>query len=627
MDHNEPTKLFSEFPAVSTNNWEEKIRADLKGGDYSKKLIWKTEEGFDVKPYYRSEDLAGLEYLNVLPGNTPYVRGLRKDNNDWIVRQEIDSTDISAINHQACNAIQKGAGAVGLNATEVTTHKELSTLLAGIDFQKTLINFTSAKSYPLVLELLVYELSHRGTGRDKVKGSINFDALSYLLLHGDFYISWEHGLEDAEYLLGIVRERIPGFKVITINGHYFQNAGSSIVQELAFSLASASEYLACLTNRGAKVDDIAPYMQLSLSIGPSYFLEIAKFRAARLLWTRMVEQYEAGHDDSFRVFIHATTALWNKSIYDPHVNLLRTTTEGMSAALGNADSVTINPFDISFGKTDETSERIARNQQMIMKEEAYLDKIVDPAAGSYYIENLTHSIAHHAWEMFKDVEARGGMLACIKTGFIQDEIEQSRNKKILNIAQRKTIMLGTNQYPNISELRSDQLQPVVEAEAQPPTPYKKLTPFRIASGFEELRLATERFVNKGNKRPEVFLFTIGNLAMLRARAGFASNFFGCAGYDIIDNQGFATVVEGVASALSSGAEIVVICSSDEEYPSIVPEIAASIKASGSKIRLVVAGYPGEYVEMIKSVGIEDFIHVRSNLLETLLDYQNKLGIK
>lgn len=627
MDHNEPTKLFSEFPAVSTNNWEEKIRADLKGGDYSKKLIWKTEEGFDVKPYYRSEDLAGLEYLNVLPGNTPYVRGLRKDNNDWIVRQEIDSTDISAINHQACNAIQKGAGAVGLNATEVTTHKELSTLLAGIDFQKTLINFTSAKSYPLVLELLVYELSHRGTGRDKVKGSINFDALSYLLLHGDFYISWEHGLEDAEYLLGIVRERIPGFKVITINGHYFQNAGSSIVQELAFSLASASEYLACLTNRGAKVDDIAPYMQLSLSIGPSYFLEIAKFRAARLLWTRMVEQYEAGHDDSFRVFIHATTALWNKSIYDPHVNLLRTTTEGMSAALGNADSVTINPFDISFGKTDETSERIARNQQMIMKEEAYLDKIVDPAAGSYYIENLTHSIAHHAWEMFKDVEARGGMLACIKTGFIQDEIEQSRNKKILNIAQRKTIMLGTNQYPNISELRSDQLQQVAEPEILTPTPYKKLTPFRIASGFEELRLATERFVNKGNKRPEVFLFTIGNLAMLRARAGFASNFFGCAGYDIIDNQGFATVGEGVASALSSGAEIVVICSSDEEYPSIVPEIAASIKASGSKIRLVVAGYPGEYVEMIKSVGIEDFIHVRSNLLETLLDYQNKLGIK
>ncbi len=627
MDHNEPTNLFSEFPPVSTSTWEEKILADLKGGDYSKKLIWKTDEGFDVKPYYRSEDLAGLEYLNVPPGIAPYVRGPRNDNNDWIVRQEIDSTDISAINIQALNAIQKGAGALGLNVTEVTSHQQISSLLAGIDFQKTLINFTSAKSYPLVLELLVYELSHRGSGRDKIKGSINFDALSYLLLHGDFYISWDHGLEEAEYLLGIVRERIPGFKVININGHYFQNAGSSIVQELAFSLASASEYLACLTNRGAKVDDVAPYMQLSLSIGPVYFMEIAKLRAARLLWTRMVEQYEAKSVQSFRVFIHSTTALWNKSIYDPHVNLLRTTTEGMSAALGNADSVTINPFDISFGKTDETSERIARNQQMIMKEEAYLDKIVDPAAGSYYIENLTHSIAHHAWEMFRDIEARGGMLACVKTGFIQEEIEHSRNKKILNIAQRKTIMLGTNQYPNILESRSEQLQQVAEPEILTPTPYKKLTPFRIASGFEELRLATERFVNKGNKRPEVFLFTIGNLAMLRARAGFASNFFGCAGYDIIDNQGFATVGEGVASALSSGAEILVICSSDEEYPAIVPEIASSIKAPGSKMRLVVAGYPAEHIEIINAAGVVDFIHVRSNLLETLQGYQNMLGIK
>ncbi len=626
MDNNEQARLFSEFPPVSTDLWEEKIMADLKGGDYHKKLIWKTDEGFDVKPYYRSEDLSGLEYLNILPGTSPYVRGLRTTDNAWIVRQDFDSTDIGKSNIMAMDAIAKGAGAVGLKATEVSTHKQLGELVAGIDFHKTAINFISAKSYPLVLEFLIYELQHRGVGGEKIRGSINFDSISYLLLHGEFYISREHDLEEAEYLLGIVREKIPGFKVLTVNGHYFQDAGSTLVQELAYSLASASEYLACLTERGTPVDDIAPYIQFSLGIGPNYFMEIAKLRAARLLWTRMVEQYHAKREESFKLFIHATTALWNKSIYDPYVNMLRTTTEGMSAALGNADSLTINPFDTTFREPDEISRRIARNQQLVLKEESYLDKIVDPAAGAYYIENLTHAIAHHAWEMFKNVEARGGMTECIKTGFIQDEIERSRNQKTMDIAQRKIIMLGTNQYPNLLETMIDAIKPAVEIHESAPSAFRKLTPFRVASGFEEIRFATERFVKNGGKRPAVFLFTMGNLAMLRARAGFATNFFGCAGYEILDNPGFSTVDEGVSSALSSHAEVIVICSSDEEYPLIVPEIAGKIKEARGTVRIVLAGFPRELTETFKAAGVDDFIHMRSNLLDTLRDFQNKLGI-
>ena len=627
MDNTEQTKLFSEFPPISTATWEDKIIADLKGADYTKKLRWKTGEGFDVKPYYRAEDLEGLDYLNVLPGHSPYVRGLRKENNDWIVRQDIFSTDIAESNLLAKDAISKGAGAVGLKTNEVTTHKQLSDLLADIDLQKTAVNFISAKSYPLTLEFLIYELNHRGIDGEKVMGSLNFDPVSYLLVHGEYYISWENDLEEAAYLLGIIREKLPDFKVITINGHYFQNAGSSLVQELAFSLASACEYLACLTNRGLTVDEVAPYIQFSLCIGPNYFMEIAKLRAARLLWTRMVEQYQVKLEESSRLFIHATTALWNKSIYDPYVNMLRTTTEGMSAALGNADSVMILPFDMSYKESDEISRRIARNQQLVLKEESYLDKIVDPAAGSYYIENLTHSIAHHAWEMFKDVEARGGMMESIKSGFIQDEVERSRNQKMTDIALRKTILLGINQYPNLLETMADMVENAVESGFPVSSTYKKLAPFRVAAGFEEIRLTTERFVKKGNKRPTVFLFTMGNLAVLRARAGFATNFFGCAGYEIIDNPGFTTIDEGVESALSSGAEIVVVCSSDEEYPLIVPEISAKIKAARKPVRIVVAGFPKEYIEIFKSAGVDEFIHLRSNLIETLHDFQNKLGVK
>jgi methylmalonyl-CoA mutase len=299
----------------------------------------------------------------------------------------------------------------------------------------------------------------------------------------------------------------------------------------------------------------------------------------------------------------------------------------MSAVLGNADSVMILPFDISYKESDEISRRIARNQQLVLKEESYLDKIVDPAAGSYYIENLTHAIAHHAWEMFKDVEARGGMMECIKSGFIQDEVERSRNQKVLDIALRKTGLLGTNQFPNLLESMADLVENAVEAEAPVPSTYKKLIPFRVAAGFEEIRLTTERYVKKGNKRPSVFLFTMGNLAILRARAGFATNFFGCAGYEIIDNPGFATIDEGVATALSSFSEIIVICSSDQEYPMIVPEIASKLKASRSTVRIVVAGFPKDFIDTFKSAGVDEFIHVRSNLIETLRDFQNKLGIK
>ena len=627
MDNNEQTTLFSNFPPVSTSAWEEKILADLKGADYNQKLVWKTDEGFEVKPYYRAEDLAGLEHLNAMPGNSPYVRGLRKENNDWIIRQDIISADISESNLIAKDAIAKGARAVGLQADEVKTHQQLSELLNGIDIQKTGINFISATSFSQVLEFFADEIRLRKIDPEKITGSLNFDPLSCFLLQGESYLSWEHDLEETEYMLDIVRKQIPGFKVITINGHYFQNAGSSLVQELAFSLASASEYLACLTGRGSPIDGVAPYMQFSLAIGPNYFMEIAKLRAARLLWTRMAKQYEASREESYKLFIHTATALWNKSIYDPYVNMLRTTTEGMSAVLGNADSVTINPFDISFKDSDEISRRIARNQQVILKEESYLDKIVDPGAGSYYIENLTQSIAHHSWELFKEVESRGGLTACTKSGFIQDEVARSRTQKEMDIARRKIIMLGTNQYPNVAETMIDSILPSAEVEAAVHATDKRLVPFRIGSGFEEIRLKTEQFVKQGNKRPAVFLFTIGNLAMLRARAGFAANFFGCAGFEIIDNHGFSTVDEGVETAISSKAEVIVICSSDEEYAVFVPEISEKIRSAGINVRIVVAGFPKDLIERFKNAGVDDFIHVRSNLLETLRNFQSILGIK
>ena len=620
------TKLFSEFPPVSTAEWEGKIKADLKGADYEKKLIWKTDEGFPVKPYYRSEDLQSLSYLDILPGEAPFVRGVRKDNNNWIIRQDIATENIEEANRIAVDATKKGANAIGFKVKEITTHKQMNQLLANIDLTMTGINFISSRSYPLTLELFIYEISHRVLEGKNITGSMNFDAISYLLLHGDFYNNKESNIEEAEYLIQTLNKRLPNFRAITINGNIFNNTGATIVQELAFSLASANEYLNDLINKGFTVDNISPKLLFSFGIGSNYFMEIAKLRAARLLWATLVEQYKPQSPESLKMFIHSTTSLWNKTIFDPYVNMLRTTTEGMSAALGNADSITVLPFDLSFQDETDFSRRIARNQQLILKEEAYLDKILDPSSGAYYIENLTHSIATHAWDKFKSIEDKGGFVECIKAGFVQDEIAETRRKKEMDIAQRKTVILGTNQYPNLNESMLDEIKIDISPKEDLPAKFKKIKLYRGAKAFENLRLATEKYIRNGNKKPAVFLLPIGNLAMRKARTAFATNFFGCGGYEIIDNLGFENIGDAVKAMAEASPEVVVICSSDEEYATLGSPLAEAIKKAKPDVQIVVAGFPKDIIDALKSSGVDEFIHIRSNLIETLNKFHEHFGI-
>lgn len=626
MDSTTQSKLFTEFQPVTTPEWEAKIIADLKGADYEKRLIWKTEEGFDVKPYYRAEDLHGLEYLNLLPAGYPIVQGDKKKNNGWLVRQDINSTDIEVANKLALDAISRGADAIGFDATEVTTHKQMCQLLDKIDFSKTGINFFSSRSFPLTLELLIYEVTNRKSASSNIDGSINYDPISYLLLHGDFYISRRNNLEEAEYLLNTARKHLPQFKILTVNGHYFQDAGSTLVQELAFSLASACEYIVGLTEKGFTIDQISNRFQLSLCTGSNYFMEIAKLRAARFLWAKMTQQFHPEDPNSMNIFIHTSTATWNKTLYDPYVNLLRTTTEGMSAALGNADSVTIQPFDIKFRKGNGFSRRLALNQQLIFKEESYLDKIVDPSAGSYYLETLTDSIIFHAWNLFLEIEEKGGMIETIKSGFVQGEILKAREQKERDIHQRKMVLIGTNQYPNLQENMLDKIERTEEKNTDNPSSYLKISPFIGSAVFDEIRLATEKFIDQGNKRPSVFLFPIGNLAMLRARLGFITDFFGCSGYKIIDNPGFQNIEEGIKTALDSESEIIIICCSDKENSEVLSEICKKIKTIAPRKKIIVAGYLQDNPEALKKDGIDDFIHTGSNLPDALKKYQTMLGI-
>ena len=621
----EDNKLFGEFPPVPTEKWEEVINKDLKGADYEKKLVWKTIEGFKVKPYYRAEDLDNLEYLDSNPAQAPYTRGKPADNNVWDIRQDIKAETLEEANTLALEALERGANSIGLCACKVDSVEKMQTLLKGIHPEACKINFTCGKNMLETLKLFVEVINANGYDPAKVEGSCNYDIYGRALMHGRYRNGEEEDYNEAVELVKFAKENLPGFRVLTVNGRYIHNAGSSIVQELAFTLSSANDLVAHLTDCGLTVEEVAKNLVFNFATGSNYFMEIAKIRAARMLWSKIMEQYQPKCDCCYKVFINATSSLWNKSIYDPYVNMLRTTTETMSAAIAGADSITTNPFDIAYKESDSFGYRIGRNQQLLLKEESYMDKIVDPAAGSYYIENLTDSIAQYAWQLFMDVEEHGGFAEAIREGFVQAEVEKTAQQRDMDIATRKTTILGTNQYPNLLEKMGDKITkdtrccPKCACQEDEPE-IKPLRQYRGAEAFEHLRLATE----KSGIRPKVFLLTYGNLAMRKARSGFATNFFGVAGYEILDNAGFKSAEEGVNAALEAKADIVVLCSSDDEYAEITEQACQGLK--GKVKSIVLAGYPKDMVDTYKGYGIDEFIHVKTNVLDCLTKFQKLFGI-
>ena len=618
----EDNKLFSEFPPVSTEKWEEVINKDLKGADYEKKLVWKTIEGFKVKPYYRAEDLEGLEYLDSNPGQKPFTRGKHADNNVWEVRQDIRIQDLKEANRIALDAVERGATALGFCAKGIKSLDDMATLFKGIYINAVSINFMCSEDYLSLLKLYVEYAKQQGFNPADLQGSCGFDPFRYALKHGRFHRGEEGDFQMAKELVDYGHDNLPNFRVLTVHGSQLHNAGANIVQELGFSLAAANELVARLTDLGVKAHRVACRIELNVGIGSTYFMEMAKIRAARLLWSKIIEQYKPECDCAYNLYINATTSAWNQSLYDPYVNMLRSTTEAMSACIAGADSISVLPFDNAYKEADDFGYRIARNQQLLLKEESYLDKIADPAAGSYYIENLTDQIARGAWEHFLKVEECGGYCKALRAGLVQDEVEKTAQQRDLDIANRKTTILGTNQYPNLLEKMGDKIAEEHHCccNCEKGDEVRTLKPYRGAEAFEHLRLATE----KAAHRPKVFLLTYGNLTMRKARAGFATNFFGVAGYEIIDNPGFATPEEGAKAALESGADIVVLCSSDDEYTELTQPVCDLLK--GKVKSLVLAGFPKEMVDTYKGYGIDEFIHVKTNALECLTNFQKQFGI-
>ncbi len=612
--------LFDEFRPATKDDWKAKIEKDLKGTGPGA-LVTRLDEGFDVQPFYMRSDLDGLEFLQTAPGAFPFLRGKEPQNNRWLVNQDIVAGSPEKTRDALRRAAEAGADSLTLvlDGNPLPAPDVLDQWFKEVEVDKVALHFRGELSARFFSHLAAWAQTRFGSP-EKLRGSVENDPVRKLNLQGLFA-----GKEAFDQLAENFRasSAFPLLRTVTVDGTVFHNAGGTTVSEMAYTLAVGSEYLEQLTARGITPDEVAPKMVFRLATGSDYFMEIAKFRAFRYLWAQILHAYGATGENA--AFIMAENSFRNKTVYDPYVNMLRTTTETMSAILGGADAVTVLPFDAAFETPSEMARRIARNQQLILKEESYFDKVADPAAGSYYIENLTAGLIEKSWELFLETDDLGGYTGAFEKGAVRQRIEREAARKDAGIASGKISVLGVNRFPNIREKQNPGLDPAV-FETEKPQGHKGLRPlhiYRAAAPFEKLRFATDRYAET-HPRPRVWLLPLGDLARRRARAQFAENFFGCAGYEIVDHSGFASAEEGIAAARKEKPEIVVLCADDKTYENAALPVFEALKNDSV---VVLAGNPEPLAGQLKAAGMEHFIHVRSNRLEKLQEFNKILGIK
>jgi methylmalonyl-CoA mutase len=582
----ETDKLLERFPPVSNAQWQATIARDLKDADSEKRLIWRTEEGMAVKPFYRAEDLAKLACVNMAPGNFPYRRGVRATG-DWRIREEIDAADAEEANRMAQAAVAGGAEGIAFSEISVESARELEELLANLS--EIPVHFGRAG------ERMIQMLIERQNGTPfTAEVTTGCDPLASL-----------------EFAAEVIAAAPAGLVPFTIHGAAFREAGATAVEEIGFALAAGVDFLAALAERGVEVDRAAATLEFSFTVDSNYFFEIAKLRAFRMLWARAVESF-GGTGQAARIAVR--TSRWNKTVYDPHVNILRATTEAMAAVLGGADAVTVAPFDGCYKAPDEASRRLARNTQLLLKHEAWLGRVADAGGGSYALEAITEFLAREGWRVMQDIEAHGGFRKAQAEGAIAQTLERGLAAREQAVALRKRVLVGTNQYANPGERALDRVNNRAGEE-------RMKADLRGARAYEELRLRTERHAAAGGKKPRVLLAEIGDVKMRSARSNFAANLFACAGFKIQTRR--FKKAEEIAAAET---DLIVLCSADAEYAALAGDLLPKLKTLGRTTPVIVAGNP-ENAEELRAMGIADFAHLRTHPLEFLTAWQERLGIE
>ena len=614
--------LFSEFPPTPKEKWIEKVSIDLKGADFNKKLVWRTLEGASIDPFYTSENTDHLEYLKEYHNLNLNLSNPQTGARSWTLYERVSVGNEKTANKEAQRAFHVGSDGVNFMINE-TKLPDLELLLKNIYPNINPVKFTVQENVSALLKQYM-EIIERNPEIElnDIAGGLDYDPLKQYTLKGQLD---EEGIKTIADAINLTRD-IPDFKPLTINGSHFHNSGVNSAEEIALVLSATVEYVERLGNLGISLNDFLSGFEFSLAVGTNYFMEIAKIRALRVLFYNVLKAYQVKDFNPGDIQIHCESSVWSKTLYDPYVNMLRNTTEAMSAILGGCNSLSISAFDEIFSQPTEFSTRISRNISNLLREESYFDKVSDPAAGSYYIEELTDKLVESGLKLFQEIEREGGFAHAFEKGKIKEMTGTSRDKKHDLISKRREVFIGTNQYPNASEsIDPSELRINISSDQKD---QKTLMPSRGAEQFEKLRLYTDRFVRKNGeeKRPTVFLSLIGeNKVMRKARAAFSMGFFGCAGFKVVESSPSPDLFKAVHKAIESNADIVVICGADEDYLASGVDYAQAYKGNSNGI-LVIAGNPEENRAELIEAGVANFINLRTNLIDALRSFQNQLNI-
>ncbi|MCP4298078.1 MAG: methylmalonyl-CoA mutase [Proteobacteria bacterium] len=700
--------ILDDFPKHTKKEWRELIDKQLKGASFEKKLITKTPEQILLQPIYHQQDGKTFSESLSSPGSFPFTRGANPAGNrvqpSKISQEFLYPTpqDVNqAIRHDSQKGLQEirlildeagkqgldpesaKTGLVGLDGTSIATKKDFEYLFKGVDLSELSFQFQPGQSSSACLSLFISYLKSTSFELKDLMGSIVFDPIGVLVAGGESNYSIDYALDEMAGLVNWSRDNTPQFRVIGIDSRVYSESGASAVQELAYAFGTAVTYIRGLLDRGMNIDDVASSITFTFSAGADFFMEVGKFRAARSIWAQIIEAF-GGLSDSRKLSFSVVTSNWNKTTHDPHVNMLRSTTEALSAMMGGCDSLSVSPFDMITGLPDKFSRRIARNSQEVIQKESHVDKVIDPAGGSWFIENLTEELASNAWETFQNIEKKGGILEAIKAGDIQSDVKGLSTSRKKAVAQRERVIVGTNMFANLEEeipvgrsldlnqikearsleisrqkserssqvgnllqhvkqTRSDEkielsiqaaeagatlgeLVTVIQKEDGESLKVEPLIAERLSDEYEELRKKALAFKKRQGQSPQVFLANMGDLLQHKSRTDFVIDFLKPGGFEVVSPEGFDSAASASRAILESGLKIVVICSTDKTYPELVPEITRHVREVDAEILITLAGYPREQVDSFKAMGVDHFIHIKANNLELLKKFQAKVGV-
>ncbi|MBI0575873.1 acyl-CoA mutase large subunit family protein [Neobacillus cucumis] len=688
--------LFDDFSTPTFQQWREVAEKTLKGATIEEKLVTDTYEGIALQPLYRKEDIENKPYLSTVPGDFPYLRGTHESGfqqEPWKVCQEIAYSNPEEFNLAARNDLEKGLTMlhvildetrwsdpdhkkINLSGVSIDSLQDFQQAFQGMNLEEVPIFIENGISgFPFFASFIAY-LQQQNQDFNRIRGCIGMDPIGQLVQKGVLPYSLNQAFEMMSEMTKWSLNNSPELKTIVVQAHPYHDAGGNAVQELAFAIATGLQYLRNLKNHEISIDDIAQRIAFSFSIGSNFFMEIAKFRAARMLWAKIVMEL-GGNANSQKMFIHGRTSARTKTIHDPYVNILRGTAEAFAGIIGGVNSLHVSTFDEANGLSDEFSRRIARNTHMILDKEANLSKVTDPAGGSWYIETLTYTLAEKSWELFQQIEELGGMYKALLEGFPQDTVSKTAEIRIENIKSRKDKIIGTNIYPNLNEkmesrdsisARNDEvnysysnvdyfyikdeiqdfinnqtmenaikaasagasiddlLQVICFSIEQTPS----VCPVRIhrdAEPFESLRKNAKEYKKKTGHHPLVFVANIGSGSDYNSRADFVTEFFEVGGFQVNQHESSQTITDAVDEFRISNAGIVVIVGNNEDYLECVPSFVRSIKEFKRKTVVLLAGDPSEKDTAIyMEAGVDDFIHPNISTYEKLVDLQKKVGI-